>query len=95
MNFFKKQPTSSISFLLVLTMLMCKPNIGSEMNTDPVGDFNLVSLPDEREAITDTITSDSIRYSEILQYLVHNEPSEKWPVLHHFLCLALLFHIAG
>lgn len=66
--------------LLVMITMMCKSQTGSEMNPIQLEDETLVGLSKEDKADEDTITFDTARYNEILQYLVHNQPTEKWPV---------------
>ncbi len=59
---------------------MCRSQAGSERNVVHDSEVKLVGLTKESEVAKDTITLDTTLYNEILQYLVHNQPSEKWPV---------------
>jgi len=67
-----------LTFFFAITLLMCRPQ--AEKDVLPFKEVKLVGLTNENEVAEDTITLDTVRYNEILQYLVHSDPSEKWPV---------------
>lgn len=75
-----KLPITAITITLLLSVLTCKPQVGSEINAEQLLDTHNISMPAVPFVKEDTIIVDTLRYHEILQYLVHHEPSEKWPV---------------